>query len=188
VRNLSLQAGHLSSNYEGVLLEGGAAPVTNVTVAHISVAQSNQHTFAFASPPGGATYQGVTLRLNFLLTSGFLAPDQPSSGVLFRGGAPLLRRAQAIFQAIDPAQFLQVTRFAAADARTAAPVSGFALRSDCWNGGYVRPGAQVAGAFRDSFFRLFFSDAVGGDVFDLHPGSADNWLSKSELALREPRS
>lgn len=183
--NLSLQAGQLSSCYEGLLLEGGAAPITNVSVAHVSVSQANQHTFAFASPADGATFQGITLRLNFLLTSGFMAPSQPSSGVLFRGGAPRLRRAQAIFQAIDPAQFLTVTRFVAAAARTSGPVSGFALRSDCWNGGYVRPGAQVAGAFRDSFFRLFFSDAVGGDVFDLAPGSANNWLSKSELAVRE---
>jgi hypothetical protein len=88
-------------------------------------------------------------------------------------------------QAIDPAQFLRVTQFSAVQSMVKGPVSGFAFRSDAWNGGYRRPGTQVLGAFSRSHFLLRFSDSVGGSVLSLGPGGVGNWLSKHELAARE---
>jgi hypothetical protein len=88
-------------------------------------------------------------------------------------------------QAVDPAQFAVVTRFAAVQATTPAPVANFVFRSDAWNGGYVRPGAQVLGSFTDSHFRIFFGDAVGGDMWSFGPGSARNWFSMDTTAARE---
>ena len=90
-------------------------------------------------------------------------------------------------QAIDPAQFLKVTQFAAVATQTSGPVSNFVFRSDCWNGGYAMPGTQVSGAFRNSSFRIFFSDLVGGGVWSFKAGSANNWVSKQEAAARERR-
>lgn len=87
-------------------------------------------------------------------------------------------------QAIDPGQFMKITKFAAVFTHTRTPVSNFAFRSDCWNGGYRRPGTQLAGSFRNSRFQFHFSDGVGGDVFNFKSGSASNWLSKNEMAAR----
>ncbi|EFN58055.1 expressed protein [Chlorella variabilis] len=166
VRDLDLQAGHITDNGDGILFQGAAgraAAIFNTTVSHVSVMQSNQQTVAFSSPAPGATFAGVTVRINFLLTGGFQAPSQPSAGVLFRGAPPELRRTQVIVQ-------------------TSGPVSNFVFRSDCWNGGYAMPGTQVSGAFRNSSFRIFFSDLVGGGVWSFKAGSANNWVSKQEAA------
>lgn len=51
-------------------------------------------------------------------------------------------------QAMDPAQFLVVTKWVAVRTETAKPVSNFLFRSDCWNGGFEKSGALVEGAFR----------------------------------------
>jgi hypothetical protein len=184
--NLNLQAGQITDNYEGIVFESNAGrQVFNVTLSHVSVMQANQHAVVFNAPGAGAVFAGVTVRLNFLLTGGFKSPGQASSGVLFRGSAPTLRRTQVIMQAIDPAQFLKITQFAAVLTRTTAPVSGFVFRSDCWNGGYHQPGAQVRGAFKNSVFQIFFGDSVGGSIFSFTPTSSNNSMTKMEQANRE---
>ncbi|KAI3428295.1 hypothetical protein D9Q98_006674 [Chlorella vulgaris] len=181
--NLNLQAGQITDNYEGIVFESNAGrQVFNVTLSHVSVMQANQHAVVFNAPGAGAVFAGVTVRLNFLLTGGFKSPGQASSGVLFRGSAPTLRRTQVIMQAIDPAQFLKITQFAAVLTRTTAPVSGFVFRSDCWNGGYHQPGAQVRGAFKNSVFQIFFGDSVGGSIFSFTPTSSNNSMTKMEQA------
>ena len=71
VRDLDLQAGHITDNGDGILFQGAAgraAAIFNTTVSHVSVMQSNQQTVAFSSPAPGATFAGVTVRINFLLT------------------------------------------------------------------------------------------------------------------------
>lgn len=51
-------------------------------------------------------------------------------------------------QAMDPAQFLVRTPWAAVKTDTSKPVSNFLFRSDCWNGGFEAQGALVDGRFK----------------------------------------
>lgn len=77
---------------------------------------------------------------------------------------------------------MKLTRFAAVATATPAPVRGFVFRSETWNGGYEAPGgAQVAGAFNESWFLFSFADHVGGRIFDFAPGSGGNVLSKGDV-------
>lgn len=183
VRNLNLQAGAVANNNVGISFVGLASrPIYAVTLSQVSIMQSNQQSIVFSAPTRNCVFAGITIRINFLLTGGFLAPKKISSGVMFIGAAPKLRDTQVIVQAIDPGQFMKITKFAAVFTHTRTPVSNFAFRSDCWNGGYRRPGTQLAGSFRNSRFQFHFSDGVGGDVFNFKSGSASNWLSKNEMA------
>lgn len=98
VRDADIQVAHLSQCGDGAVLQGGAAPIANTTLSHISVLQENQNSLVFecAAPP--CAFRGVTARANFLLSGGWAAPEQPSAGVLFRGAPPQLERTQVVVQ------------------------------------------------------------------------------------------
>lgn len=185
VRDVNIQAGFVSMNKEGVVLE--ASPGTalrNVTISHISVVQSNQHSVVFAaSGPLGSLYQDITVRINFDVIGGRTDKAAPSSGVLFRGGTPTLRNTRVVIQAIDPDQINQASQYVAVATNVPNPVANFQYRAEAWIGGFKPPGALLTGSFRDSLFYFFSSSSHWlGDVLRLSSGSSGNVINSGCVA------
>lgn len=185
VVNANIQAGQVSTSGDGIVFEGSPLRRTaRVTFSHISVMQSNQHSIVFNSPKPNSHFEGVTVRLNFLLSGGMGdgMTKMPSSGVIFRGVPPILTQTQVVIQAIDPAQFRKKTKFVAAVTATKGPVDRFVFRSECWNGGYELPaGSQVDGSWTRSAFLINFADQVGGRVFHFLKGSSKNVVLNGDV-------
>lgn len=183
VRDVNIQSGLLTNNVNGLVLSASPTqPLTNVTISHISVAQNNQFTTVFSSVGDNSVFQDVTVRVNFELMGGSRQPNSPAAGTVFRGGAPTLRNTRMVVQAMDPAQFLVVTKWVAVRTETAKPVSNFLFRSDCWNGGFEKSGALVEGAFRNSYFMVYTSGSMNGRIFVFSSSSNNNTLSMGNNA------
>ncbi|KAL4442044.1 hypothetical protein ABPG77_011305 [Micractinium sp. CCAP 211/92] len=183
VRNANIQVAALSLNNDGIVFQGGAAPISNVYVSQINVAQMNQNTVVFSSGKQAGRFSGITVRANFIVSGGQMngMERRPSSCLVVRGRPPLLSQTQMVVQAIDPAQFIKPTLFVPVRSTAAGPVTNLAFRSESWNGGYRAPGgAQVDGAFVRSSFLFKWSDSVGR-AFVLRARSVGNALRNGDV-------
>ena len=71
MRGADVQVAHLSMNGDGAVFAASpTAPISNVTLSHVSVFQSNQNSVVVDSPQPGGALEGVTVRGNFMLTGG----------------------------------------------------------------------------------------------------------------------
>ena len=85
-------------------------------------------------------------------------------------------------QAIDPAQFLTLTRFTAVRTATSSPVSNFVFKIECWSGGFRPPSQIITGAFRcDEWARRHWAAAAGGRWGSL--GSSIPSMPSQQLAI-----
>lgn len=138
----------------------------------------------YAGDRANSLFEDVTLRVNFDVHGGRARPTQPSAGFSFKGGQPVLVNTKYVVQAIDPAQFKNVSQYVAltTETQTPGPVANFVHRLDCWVGGFERPGQLVVGSFRDSFIKFTTS---GGhfkySMFDWKQ-SRNNVLSMGSVA------
>lgn len=183
---MNIQAGFVSRSRQGILLESSQeAALQNVTLSHVSVTQSNQHSVVFAAPANtaGCLFQDVTVRINFEVSGGASRPNTASSGVLFRDGTPTLNNTRVIIQAVDPAQFLGTSRWVALATATPHPVANFRYQAELWVGGFRPPGLFLTGNFRDSL--LYFFSTGGhweGDIVNLGANSSGNVISAGCVA------
>ncbi|GAB4824004.1 hypothetical protein N2152v2_011050 [Parachlorella kessleri] len=129
--------------------EGSKPNISNVHVTHMTFTSDVQDTVAFHAGASNHLINNCLVRGNFVLKSGFQNPAAPSAALALKGAAAgRLAKTFVDFQAVDAAQFLEVTDCSFVRNEVAAPVSNVVFRVAAWGGGLeTGAGKLVVGQF-----------------------------------------
>ncbi|KDD73764.1 hypothetical protein H632_c1857p1, partial [Helicosporidium sp. ATCC 50920] len=172
VENVDIQVGSVSYCNVGVSFDTTATSQKTIKgggVSHISVMQMNQHNIIFQAGATTDTFDNVIARANFILMGGGGNVGAPASGAGYFGTPPrLINNTQVVFQAVDPAQFIERNRFSTIWNFASGAVTNAVVSAETWVGGYEAGGRQVTGSFNSLQSMLYIAGGIAWtEYFDL---------------------